>query len=404
MSAFHAPVQQRAEAFAYPTPPSDPRARSGKETARLTLLRAAGVFYRKPSLANAPRSLLLIRPDHLGDVLLMTPALHALRVALPDTRITVLVGPWSADILRGNPDLDALETCMFPGFARSHRWTSLSPYRLLGEMAGRLRAANYDAAVILRFDHWWGAWLAAAAGIPRRVGYDWLETKPFLTEAIPYRPGRHEVKQNATLLAALAPGLDSALGPTRFQVSEADREWVDQRLATLGIDRDARIIAIHPGAGTPVKQWPIAAWAEVAEHLTAGAQVRMVLTGGYSERKLTADINARLTHPALDLARQTTLGQLAALYTRAELVLGSDSGPLHLAVAVGAATIHLYGPILPAKFGPWGDPARNIVLQTNWPCAPCDRLYWPPSVLPQHACMADITPETVLRAADTLLR
>ena len=404
MSAFHALAQNEVEAAAYPSPPSESRPRSGKETARLAMLRAAGVFYRKRSQAIAPRSLLLMRPDHLGDVLLMTPALHALRIALPDTRITALVGPWSADVLRDNPDVNAIETCKFPGFARSHRWTSLSPYRQLGEMAGRLRVARYDAALILRFDHWWGAWLAAAAGIPRRVGYNWPETKPFLTEAIPYRAGRHEVEQNGTLLEALAPGMNSVLGPTRFQVTETDREWVDQRLATVGIDRDARVIAIHPGAGAPVKQWPIAAWAEVAEHLTTDRQIRIVLTGGYSERELTAGINARLTHPALDLARQTTLGQLAALYARAELVLGSDSGPLHLAVAVGAPTIHLYGPIPPAKFGPWGDPARNIVLQTNWPCAPCDRLYWPPSVLPQHACMGAITPVDVLCAANALLR
>jgi len=404
MRAFLAPAQGEAETSAYPATPSDPWARSGKETARLAVLRMAGMFYRKPSHADAPRSLLLIRPDHLGDVLLMTAALHALRVALPNARITALVGPWSADILRGNPDLNAIETCMFPGFARDDQGSSLSSYRLLGEMAGRLRAANYDSAVILRFDHWWGAWLAAAAGIPRRVGYDWPETKPFLTEAISYRAGRHEVEQNATLLAALAPGLDRALGPTRFQVSEADREWIDQRLSILGIIRDMRVIAIHPGAGAPVKQWPLAAWAEVAERLATDPQVRVVLTGGRIEQKLTGDINARLAHAALDFAGQTTLGQLAALYTRAALVLGSDSGPLHLAVAVGTATVHLYGPVPPAKFGPWGDPARNIVLQTNWPCAPCDRLDWSPSVLPQHTCMTAITPEAVLRAAHVLLR
>ncbi len=404
MNTFPAPVQPGTEASAYPLPPSAPPARSGKETARLAGLRAVGVFYRKPSHAVAPRSLLLIRPDHLGDVLLTTPALHALRVALPDARITALVGPWSADILRGNPDLDAIETCVFPGFARSNQGSSLSAYRLLGEMSGRLRTADHDAAVILRFDHWWGAWLAAAAGIPRRVGYDWPETKPFLTEAIPYRAGRHEVEQNATLLAALAPGMDSTLGPTRFEVTEADREWVDQQLSALGIGREARVIAIHPGAGAPVKQWPPAAWAEVAERLTAGPQVRIVLTGGSSEQKLTSDINARLGRTALDLAGQTTLGQLAALYARAALVLGSDSGPLHLAVAVGTATIHLYGPVPPAKFGPWGDPARNIVLQTNWPCAPCDRLDWPASVLPQHACMTAITPDAVMRVADSLIR
>ena len=282
---------------------------------------------------------------------------------------------------------------VFPGFARGDRQDGLAPYRLLRETAQRLAAANFDTAVILRFDHWWGAWLAAAAGIPRRIGYAWPETRPFLTEAIPYRAGRHEAEQNATLLAALASGVDHDLGPTRFHTSEADRVWVDQRLHGAGIDPETRLIAIHPGAGAVVKQWPVESWVEVANHLATRPDVRIVLTGGRDEQTLTADLNARLAHPALDLAGQTTLGQLAALYARASLVLGADSGPLHLAVAAGAATVHLYGPIPPAKFGPWGDPARNIVLRTDWPCAPCDRLDWPAAVLAQHACMAAITPE-----------
>ena len=401
MTAVPAPSQP-GPAAPFPAP-SAASARSAKEVVRLAVLRAAGLGYPRRANTSAPRSVLLIRPDHLGDVLLMTPALHAFRAALPHAQITALVGPWGADIVRGNPDLDAVETCAFPGFARDTRWGRLAPYRLLGEVARRLCAAEYDAAVILRFDHWWGAWLAAAAGIPRRVGYSWPETQPFLTEAIPYRPGRHEAEQNATLLAALAPGSDSTLGPTRFQISDADRAWVAQRLASLGSGPEVRLIAIHPGAGAAVKQWPVAAWVAVADRLAARPGVQIVLTGGRGERSLTADIAARLASPAVDLAGQTTLGQLAALYARTALVLGADSGPLHLAVAAGAATVQLYGPISPAKFGPWGDPARNIVLRTNWPCAPCDRLYWSPSALPQHACMAAITPEEVLAAAGTLI-
>jgi heptosyltransferase-2/heptosyltransferase-3 len=266
--------------------------------------------------------------------------------------------------------------------------------------ARQLAAGGYDAAVILRCDHWWGAWLAAAAGIPRRIGYAWPETQPFLTEAVPYRADRHEIIQNAALLATLAAGLESELGPLRFAVSQADRQWAADWLAGREVDPGRPLVAIHPGAGAAVKQWPLGRWAEVADRLAAERGAQIVLTGGPAERPLTAAIAARMTRNACDAAGQTTLGQLAALYERAALVLGPDCGPLHLAVAAGAATVHLYGPVDPTKFGPWGDPTRHAVLTTTWACAPCNRLDWPAEGLAQHACLQAITVEDVLRVAD----
>jgi ADP-heptose:LPS heptosyltransferase len=538
-----------------------------------------------------PRSLLLIRPDHLGDVLFLTPALHALRERLPETKITLLVGPWGRAAIDGNPDVDAVVVCPFPGFERgsgrrggfsgevagspcgsgqlpmpvvtprpmktamqpesslqavqranvgnrlkpllqsrlrfSGQWIAetiarmqenpplhVAPYRLLFATAHQLRAGGYDAAVVLRFDHWWGAWLAAAAGIPRRIGYDWPETQPFLTQPAPYRADRHEVIQNAGLLAMLetatqpesslqavgganastrlkprlqrgqpfsgqlsmpgvaprrmkaaeaAPmpperrawepdplfsgqmsmpgatlrplwvksfvvttlvvqcaqrlksllrrgafseqdGAGEALGPTRFAVTPADRDWAAGWLTARGVDFTRPLVAIHPGAGAMVKQWPPSAWAATANRLAAELSATILLTGAAAERSLTAVISAQLSAPALDASGQTTLGQLAALYERCALVLGADSGPLHLAVAVGAPTVHLYGPVDPAKFGPWGDPGRHVVLTTPWPCAPCNRLDWPAEALPQHACMAAIGVDDVVRAACGVMR
>ena len=274
----------------------------------------------------------------------------------------------------------------------------LAPYRLLSKVAGELRG-RFDTAVVLRFDHWWGAWLAAAAGIPRRIGYDWPETHPFLTEALPYRTGRHEAQQNAALLEALAPGVAAELGPAQYAVQPEDRAWAAERLGQIG----RPLVAIHPGAGAPVKQWPVANWAAVGQSLAEAKHASIVLTGGPGERSLTAGIAGGMQAPALDLAGQTTLGQLAAIYERCDLVLGSDSGPLHLAVAVDAATVHLYGPVSVAKFGPWGSSLRHLVIDSPFTCAPCDRLDWPIAALPLHGCIAAISPARVLEAALRLL-
>lgn len=384
--------------------PARTPARTPRQLLRLTLLRAAGRCYPQHKASPAPRSLLLIRPDHLGDVLLLTPALHGLRRALPEARITLLIGPWSQGVVQDNPDLDAVITCPFPGFERRAKADAWSPYRLLWAQARALRERGYDAAVVLRFDHWWGAWLAAAAGIPRRIGYDVPETRPFLTHALPYAAGQHEVLQNAMLLGMLAGGLAGAPGPTRYRIAAGDRAWAASWLEAAGIGPADRLVAIHPGAGAAVKQWPLAAWAETAATLAAQYGARILLTGSRDERTLTAAIAAQLASPPLEAAGQTTLGQLAALYERCAVVLGSDSGPLHLAVAVGAPTVHLYGPAPAAEFGPWGAPADHIVLTTPWTCAPCHRLDWPAPTLAQHACIAAIRTEDVLQAAAALLR
>ena len=229
-----------------------------------------------------------------------------------------------------------------------------------GELAGR-----FDAALVLRFDHWWGAWLAAAAGIPRRIGYDRPETRPFLTDALPYQAERHEVEQNAALVAALVPKVAARPGPLRFAISEAARAWAADWLRGRDAADGRPLVALHPGAGAVVKQWPAAAWAEVAARLTTELDVRILLTGGEPERPLTAAIAAALPQPSLDASGQTNLDQLAALLECCALALGSDSGPLHLAVAVGVSTVHLYGPVSASKFGPWGDLNRHVVLRTE---------------------------------------
>jgi heptosyltransferase-2/heptosyltransferase-3 len=346
---------------------------------------------------------LLIRPDHLGDMLFATPSFRLLREALPQARLTLLAGPWSQAVVAGNPDLDDLLICRFPGFEREPKSGAVAPYRLLRATAHEL-AGRFDAALVLRFDHWWGAWLAAAAGIPRRIGFNRPETQPFLTHTLPYPAERHEVEQNAALITALAPDAAEHPGRLRFFIGETARTWAGDWLRAHGAADGRPLMAIHPGAGAAVKQWPAAAWAEVAARLAAEFGARILLTGGEPERSITAALAVLLPDPPLDASGQTKLDQLAALLERCTLVLGSDSGPLHLAVAVGTPTVHLYGPVSATKFGPWGDPDQHIVLRTDWPCAPCNRLDWPAAELPQHACMATIAPDDVVRAAESVVR
>ena len=399
-----------------------PRA-SGRQRLRRTLLRAIGGAQRgrearagQPE-SPAPRRLLLIRPDHLGEVLWLTPALHGLRARFPGAQITVAIGPWSKPILANNRDYDALLTFDFPGFTRRPKGTPFAPYQALRAAARELRGQNLDAALILRDDHWWGALLAATAGIPRRFGFDHPDVAPFLTDALPLQSDEHTGVGNMRLVDALLraaecpPLLSDAMNalsaplayPLVFEPGDAARDRAAVLLAQLQEASDtAPIVAIHPSAGVPVKLWDEGRLAVVADRLAGEFGARIVLTGVKGDESLTRVVAARMATAApLNLTGQTDVAALVALYARCALVLGPDSGALHLAVAAGTPTIHLFGPADPVRFGPWGDPARHRVVAAGMHCDRCGDLS--PARPRGAACMLAIGAGDVLAAARDLL-
>ena len=363
-----------------------------RRATRLALLRLAApalaglgsLARRRREPGRAPR-ILLIRPDHLGDVLLASPAEAVLREALPEAEVDWLVGPWAAEMARRAGASGRVMMLDFPGFTRRPKRNLVEPYMLLYDEPLRLRAEQYDAALILRPDHWWGAMLAALAGIPRRFGYAVDECTPFLTDSLP-DPSGHAALASLFLarLAALRLGgrpiPNDVVVPPRFTLTDGERSWAAGRVGRPG--RSARrrwpLIAIHPGAGAALKSWPAERWAQVADALQRQADAEIVLTGGPDERRLIEQIAGRLDPRPATLAGETTLGQLAALFALCDLVIGGDSGPLHLAGTVGAATVRLYGPTDPAEFGPWPPTDHHVALAADLPCQPCRALVSPP--------------------------
>jgi len=351
---------------------------------------------------------LLIRPDHIGDLLFTTPALRALRAAWPQARITALVGPWGRDVVERNPHLDQVLTCPFPWFSRQPKASLIEPYQLLWAEARRLRAHEFDVAIVLRFDHWWGALLATLAGIPVRVGYDIPECRPFLTLAVAYVPGRHEVEQNLALIEAVLTDAGCRMHDTRpkleFEPTAGEQEFAARYLAQHSVRGDDLLVGLHPGAGAPVKLWRTEAFAQVADALSREHGARILITGSAEEVALARAIAERMTASPIIAAGQTSVGQLAALMAHCRLVIGVDSGPMHLAVAQGVPTVHLYGPVDHRTFGPWGDPSRHRVILSHLPCIPCNRLDYAPHELADHPCVREITVDQVLEAAEALLK
>ena len=351
---------------------------------RLWLLRVAGVLLRllrrtaQPSTARVPgraARILVLRPDQLGDVLLSRPAIDALAASLPSSRVTVVVGPWARPALGEAPGCRVMEIS-FPGFVRETR-RPLRPYLLLLRHATQLRRGRFDMAVVLRPDHWWGALLVALAGIPIRVGYDTPETAPFLTTALRLDRGRHAVDQALTLEAAAVRAVGGVpvtpAGSLPSSATEADRRAAAAALEEVGIGSDDPVLVLHPGSAAQLKSWPLERFGEVGGQLATRLAARVVVTGSEGERGLALRL-AALIPDAVSLAGRLTWDQLEALLARADLVVGVDSGPLHLAVAAGTPSVALFGPADPAQFAPWGPAARHRIVAADLPCRPCRRL------------------------------
>ena len=372
---------------------------------RRRLLILAGRHLGPPSAAPAgrPRRVLLVRPDHVGDVLLTSPAVAAVRRALPQAHLTYLVGPWGAEVARHGPEVDRLETVPFPGFSRRPKPNALQPYLLLWHTARRLRRASYDLALILRPDHWWGALLALVAGIPARAGFDTPETRPLLTAARHLDPTEHAVEQALGLVRFAGLSVDGTPDRPVFRLTEREQLAAAQRFASWGLDQ-RQVVALQPSAGAALKSWPVVRWARLADEL-AGLGLAVLLVGGPDDGRLLGAIQARMRAPAAALAHGQELGDSAAIYARCQLVVGLDGGAAHLAHAVGTPSVRLYGPASPSVFGPWPPSANQHVLITDQlACVPCGHLEAPPCgarALP--ACMLALGVDDVLRVVRSQL-
>lgn len=297
---------------------------------------------------------LCIRTDRLGEVLLTLPAVAALKAADPSRQVTLMVHPQLAALLADVPGVDQL--LEYREAARGLWW--LRAMRLAHE----LRAGRYDAVLIAnpkKEFHLAAAW----AGIPVRVGYD-RKWGGLLTRRIPDRKAlgaRHEVEYNLELFQTFDPRM--VLAPWRLPVGAREQAHVRQVLAEQGLDASQPFVAIHPWASTPRKQWPADRFRALIRLLNTQFGLPVVLCGGVEERSGVAAMQPEGVRVA-DLVGRLTLRQLAALLQGARLLVSNDSGPVHVAAAVGTRTVVLFGTSDPAtgpgRWGPWGDGHRVI--------------------------------------------
>jgi lipopolysaccharide heptosyltransferase II len=319
------------------------------------------------------RRILLVRVDLLGDTVLLTAAVRALRRGYPDATLDVLLLPGMAGVLAGDPDISRVLTCDPFTWLAPQNWLKLATWRDIADTLARLRRPRYDLAISVCGDT--ASVLTRLSGAPRRIGYADESYAHFMTHPVPggrYQQPQHEVRYVLDLAAA-AGGI---------VVPEDARPWLtvlpcerERMAARLGADRGrlgvtGPIIAIHPGARNGrAKRWPLGHYAQLADRLYEQLDALLVLTGSPNEMGLANTVLRSAHAPIMDLTGLTTLPELVALLAESDVVVTGDSGPMHIACAVGTPVVALHGPTDPGQSGPTA-PAAIVLRQQVW-CSPC---------------------------------
>ncbi|HEX4053190.1 MAG TPA: lipopolysaccharide heptosyltransferase I [Tepidisphaeraceae bacterium] len=328
----------------------------------------------------SPRRVLIIKPSAIGDIVHALPVLPRLRQRWPEAKLSWLVTPAYADLVKRHPLLD--EVILFERRRFGHGWHNPAALWDLGGFVRQLRKSEFDLVIDLQ-GLFRSAWIAAASGAPRRVGFsNAREFAPmFYTDLVDCS---WELDHAVERYLKIAAALGCAEGPVEFcfAVDDEDRRYIEQ-LIPAGMD----FAVLLPGTNWATKQWPVERFAELVGPLKERFGLDSVAAGAAGDAKLTRRIPAQF-----DLTGRTNLRQMVALLERASLVVGNDTGPMHVAAALRVPLVTPYGPTDPGRTGPFR--RENSVVRLNLPCSPCYS-----RTCSHHSCMQWLEMDAVLTVA-----
>jgi ADP-heptose:LPS heptosyltransferase len=359
------------------------------------MLAPLGWFRRRGSATAPVKRVLLLRLERIGDLLMVLEAIRDARLAWPDAEIDLAVGSWNEALARLIPDVHRVETIDVPWLARERRG---DPWKTMLARAREWRTRRYDLVVNFEPDIRSNL-LAWRSGAAHRFGYWTGGGGALLTEALEYSPREH-VSINARRLVARAAGRELAARDAGKVTARLipPPDAVARANALLASARRP-IIGIHASGGRESKQWHPDRVAAVARELAGLQNATIVLTGSTADRPLVDDVRRHLGDvSSIDASGSLELPALAALLARLDVLVTGDTGPMHLASAMGTPVVALFGPSFPERYGPLS-PHQRVVRVNIW-CSPCGRVRLPPERCRGHVpdCMDAIQVDAVVSA------
>jgi heptosyltransferase-2 len=394
---------------------------------------------RRPRLVESPRRILIVQLDHLGDAVLTAPLIAQLQRAYPEAAIDVLASPSNHEVFESNRNVDRVRIAERTWFERTPGRRGL--LREVWRLGRSLRGEGYDLGIDVRGDVL-SILVLALGGVARRVGFAMGGGAFLLTDVAEWTAGRHEVLSRLALLEPLGIEPD-VTARAAVHIRDEDRMFIAARLletwprrASSGRRHEAPVhstaarelddwrgsrpttgrpgksalddaagwlhaerfnpqpplLAVHLGAGTSAKRWPKNHWKTLIERVLADGW-RIVIVGGPEDPPLSRVLTPH--ERLVDWSGRLGVTQTTALLERADLFIGADSGPAHLAASAGVASVILFsGTNDPRQWRPWS--RNSLVLRKRVPCSPCHQKICP---LPGHLCMTGLAPDRVYRAS-----
>jgi len=347
--------------------------------------------YQRLTRPGAVKRILVRGTNWIGDAVLTTPALMAIRKGFPLAKIALLAKPAIAELLHHHPAVDEIVLYRDPG-----------PHAGLGgklTLARLLRRGRYDLAMLFQ-NAFEAAAITALAGIPNRYGYATDGRSFLLTHRVPLTPKirrKHQVECYLELLHPL--GIQVEPEPPTLRTTPGEDAEAIEHLRAFEVDAKKVLIGLNPGSvyGT-AKRWLPARFAEVADRVAAEHGGVVLIFGGHGEEELGAALASLMAAPTVVLSGRTTVRRLMALIKQCRLFITNDTGPMHIATAFGVPTVAIFGPTDPLTTSPFG--SGHELVRHPVDCSPCLLRECPID----HRCMQGISVEMVHAAAMRQLR
>ena len=336
---------------------------------------------KENSLSN--RILVTQTGGWVGDMVLLTPALRALKIAYPQSHLSLLIRPLVADLMATHPYIDEVIV--------DSKGRALSSLPSFWKSVSEIRRSDFDLAVVLHPTSFRNALIPFLAGIPERIGSNVSGRGILLTRACADRTDLHEVHRYLRVLELI--DIHESDAKLEFWHTDADRHAARQILATHGISPKEHLIGVNLGTTWRTKRWSLENFAEVITQAQERFGARILLTGSTAEIPLGEALAQIAKVETINLIGKTTLMQLGALIESCNLYLTCDSGPMHIAAAVGTPTIALFGPTSPTRHGPYGE--NHEIIEKPVECRPCYKRNCMRKDQP-HLCMTEIDPNEVV--------
>jgi ADP-heptose:LPS heptosyltransferase len=374
----------------------DPRERRLVGLADMALRVAAPVAraFRRRAAAT-PRRILLLRMERIGDLLMSLQGIADVVAAAPGAEIDLVVGSWNLDVAKAIPGIHRVEALDAEWLAREG--TGLGLRSLLGRVRP-WRSRAYDLA--LNFEPDIRSHLVmAASGAARTAGFSSGGGGALLDISLPFDPRSH-TSDNARRLAAAAFDVPPQSNPARLDLPPEATRRARDLLTSAG----SPMVGVHASGGREIKQWPPERFGEVAARFARERGATIVLTGSEADGALVDAVRQAVgSAHVIDLAGSLDLMTLAAVLQQLDLYITGDTGPMHLAAAVGTRVVAVFGPSDPVRYAPRDE--RHRIVRIDLPCSPCNRIRLPPARCVGHTpdCLIGIDSERVYQAAITVL-